>query len=464
MAEMFPLFKNNDNIEEGLSDKCKSILSKCNNPHIICFYGDARLGKSTKLNQIINGTISDNYYSLQEPFKTKLEIHTTQTKGCDFYGPVKVKDLIERNEIDINELEGFDKNNLNDELFFVDTEGLKSIDIITKTCVTGILTILQIASIKILYIAILENKKFDEAAKNSKLSNILKLFDNESETIVLIRDVILSDEFNNYHQINEDLKNQKPFFIEKIGNYLKQMKAKNPISDCELLPSFELAKNNNNDYSISYKMQMSNLISTFLLKIKNNNINGSRLIEIINELLDIFKQVEDIEIMRNTDNALDSILKRTFEQKVKKFYLEIIEQINQCNAEIIKLENNNEEIKNYLIKYIKDEIKDIWDMYYDSIKSGIDNIIENYRFQINIEILKTSKKIEKNINAEINSILKISGNEEINEFFSKFTFFEQINKNDIDILIKKIMDNFFNKFEKEFKCSLKTIKLKFKNI
>ena len=137
MAEMFPLFKNNDNIEEGLSDKCKSILSKCNNPHIICFYGDARLGKSTKLNQIINGTISDNYYSLNSPFKTKLEIHTTQTKGCDFYGPVKVKDLIKRNEIEINELEGFDKNNLNDELFFVDTEGLKSIDIVTKTCITG---------------------------------------------------------------------------------------------------------------------------------------------------------------------------------------------------------------------------------------------------------------------------------------------------------------------------------------
>ena len=460
MAEMFPLFKNNDNIEEGLSDKCKSILSKCNNPHIICFYGDARLGKSTKLNQIINGTISDNYYSLHEPFKTKLEIHTTQTKGCDFYGPVKVKDLIDRNEIDIKELEGFDKNNLNDELFFVDTEGLKSIDIVTKTCITGILTILQIASIKILYIPILLNEKFDEAAKNSKLSNILKLFDNESETIVLIRDVILSDEFNNYHQINEDLKNQKPFFIEKIGNYFKQMKAKNPISDCELLPSFEKAKNNNNDYSISYKMQMSNLISTFLLKIKNNNINGSKLIEIINELLDIFKQVEDIEIMRNTDNALDSILKRTFEQKVKKLYLEIKEQINQCNAEILKLENNNEEIKNYLIKYIKDEIKDIWDMYYDSIKSEIDNIIENYRFQINIEILKTSKKIEENINAEINSLLKISGNEDINEFFSKFTFFEQINKNDIDILIKKIMDNFFNKFEKEFKCFSEDYKIK----
>ena len=152
MAEMFPLFKNNDKIEDGISDKCKSILSQCNNPHIICFYGDARLGKSTKLNQIINGIKKENYYSFQEPFKTKLEIHTTQTKGCDFFGPVKIKELIDRNDIDINELEGFDRNMMDDELFFVDTEGLKSIGAVTNTCIAGILTILQIASIKILYI------------------------------------------------------------------------------------------------------------------------------------------------------------------------------------------------------------------------------------------------------------------------------------------------------------------------
>ena len=141
MAEMFPLFKNNDNIEEGISEKFISILSQSNNPHIICVYGDARLGKSTKLNQIINGTTSENYYSLHGPFKTKLEIHTTQTKGCDFYGPIKIKDLLDRNEIDINELEGFNRNIINYELFFVDTEGLKSIEKGTKTCIVGILTI-----------------------------------------------------------------------------------------------------------------------------------------------------------------------------------------------------------------------------------------------------------------------------------------------------------------------------------
>ena len=451
MAKMFPLFKNNDNIEEGISDECKSALSQSNNPHIICVYGDARLGKSTKLNQIINGTTSENYYSLRGPFKTKLEIHTTQTKGCDLFGPIKVKDLIDRNEIDINELSGFDKKILNDELFFVDTEGLKSIGEVTNTCIAGILTILQIASIKILYIATLDEKQLEDVAKNSKLSNILKLSKEDSETIVLIRDVPVNDECNNYAQINEDLQNQKSIFLENINQFFDKLHANKAI--CELLPNYELAKKNQEDFSMSYKMQMNNLISTILVGIKNNNINGLKLIEIINELIDIFKQVKDFEkIKNNTNDALNTILKGTFEQKVEKFYSEIKNQINQYNDEIIKLKNKIEELKDYLIKFIKNEMKEIWDIYYDLIKTEVDNIIEKYRLKLNNDILNVIQKIKDKINEEINFILKISNNKEIDDYFSKYHFFEEIKKNDIDNLINKIIDNFLNKFEKELNC------------
>ena len=143
MIETFPLFKNNDNIEEGISDKFISVLSQCSNPHIISISGDARLGKSTKLNEIINGIKTNNYYSLEEPIKTKTYKNITHT--CDFYGPIRVKDLLERNLIDINSIPEFDKNILNDEIFFVETEGLKS-----KNCLSGILSILQLASINIM--------------------------------------------------------------------------------------------------------------------------------------------------------------------------------------------------------------------------------------------------------------------------------------------------------------------------
>ena len=160
MAEVFPLFENNE-----ISNKFISILSKCNNPHFICLYGDARIGKSTKLNQIINGTSSNNYYSLQGPFKIKSRTNIIQTKGCDFYGPINVKNLIDKNEIDIDELDEFDKNILNDELFLVDTEGLNFIDASDRTNIAGILSILQIACINILYMPTIEKEKLEETAK-----------------------------------------------------------------------------------------------------------------------------------------------------------------------------------------------------------------------------------------------------------------------------------------------------------
>ena len=144
--KFFNLFKDDNDIEKGISDDLLKIFKTSKNPHIICIYGDARLGKSTKMNQIVNGTKSIDYFKLKTPFKTRVEMHTTETKGCNFYGPIKVKDIINNNDLDINE---FDKNIINDDLFFVDTEGLKSIDPITKAFVSGILTILQIASIKI---------------------------------------------------------------------------------------------------------------------------------------------------------------------------------------------------------------------------------------------------------------------------------------------------------------------------
>ena len=451
MAEMFPLFKNNDNIEEGLSDKFISKLSQCNNPHIICVYGDARLGKSTKLNQIINGTISNNYYSLREPFKTKLEIHTTQTKGCDFYGPVKVRDLIDRNEIDINDLEGFDRNILNHELFFVDTEGLKSIDIATKTCIAGILTILQISSINILYMPTLENEKFEEVAKNSKLSNILRIFDNVSETIVLIRDVPINDEYKTYLQIDAELNNnQKGIFTEKIGKFFDKLNAKRAI--CELLPNYELAKNNYEEYSLAYQMQMKNLIMTFLSKINNNDINGTRLIDIIKELIEIFKQVEDIDVMRNTDNALNSILKNTFEQKVNKFYDEIKDRITQLDRALIGLENNNQGIKDYLIDYTRNGLRETWDIYNDSIKNEVDNIIDKYQYKLSLDINSKSKEIQDKIIDEEKKILTLSQNNDVDGFFKKFTFFEEINQNQVDELIQKIINDFFAKLTNEFNC------------
>ena len=297
----------------------------------------------------------------------------------------------------------------------------------------------------------LENEKFEEVAKNSKLSNILKLFDNTSETIVLIRDVPIDDEYKTYLQIDAELNNnQKGIFTEKIGQFFDKLHTNRAI--CELLPNYELAKNDYEEYSLAYKMQMKNLIMTFLSKINNNNINGTRLIDIIKELIDIFKQVEDIDVMRNTDNALNSILKKTFDKKVENFYKEIKDKITQLDKALIGLENNNKGIKDYLTDYIRNGLRETWDIYNDSIKNEVDNIIDIYQYKISLDILSKSKEIQGKIKDALINTVTLSKNKEVDEFFSKFTFFEEINQNQIDELIQKIINDFFAKFLKEFDC------------
>ena len=93
----FSTFKNNDNIEEGISEEFINILKKYKNPHIICIYGDARIGKN-------------NYFYLNKPFKTLRKVHTTMTKDCNFYGPINIEDIAKKN--------GLDKSKINDELLF----------------------------------------------------------------------------------------------------------------------------------------------------------------------------------------------------------------------------------------------------------------------------------------------------------------------------------------------------------
>ena len=43
---IFQLFKDNEKLEEGLSDNFIEILKKCSNPHLINIYGDDKFEKN----------------------------------------------------------------------------------------------------------------------------------------------------------------------------------------------------------------------------------------------------------------------------------------------------------------------------------------------------------------------------------------------------------------------------------
>ena len=435
--KFFNLFKDDNDIEKGISDDLFKIFKASHNPHIICIYGDTRLGKSTKMNQIVNGTKSADYFKLKTPFKTRVELHTTETKGCNFYGPIKVKDIIDNNDLDINE---FDKNIINDDLFFVDTEGLKSIDPITKAFVSGILTILQIATIKILYIPILNNEKLEEISKNTKLSNILKLYENLSETIVLIRDIQLQ-EGNDINQMRLELYEQKEICQNKINDYLNKLKEKNAI--CEVLPNYELAKRNIDKYQDCYKEQMHNLIFSIISNIKQNpNLTGIKITQLIKEFLDIFKKVKNIESLRNAEIAINQIILSLFKNKLEQIYTNI-KQGNLFNY-LLSLGDNINNIKNYIINSIKIDMKNTWDFFYDTIKQDIDMQLDKYSSQILNDITKYYYKMKEKIQKDFDIFLNKIKNE-YNIFLSKFNFIEQINKNELYSSVNKKINSFVNK-------------------
>ena len=452
----FPLFKNNDNIEEGISEEFVEILKKCHHPHIICIYGDARIGKSTKMNQIINGTLNNNYFNLKKPFKTLTEIHTTMTKGCNFYGPIKIEDIAQCNNIDKNEIK---KEILKDELFFVDTEGLKTIDHTTKSCVSGILTILQISSIKILYIQNLANDKFEDIVKNSKLSNILNLFNNENKIIVLIRDVQLNEKKKDERRINQELDHQRMVIEDKINNYIQNLEANINVI-CHILPSYELASNQIEPFPECYKEQMRDLVYSILTNIKEKaDLNGLKLIDIIKEFFDIFKKVKDIEQMKNTEDAINVILSELFKEKINIVYKDICNKIDNFDLTVINLGSNIDKINEYFIQKIQSQLQNTWNFFNKLIKKDINQQIEMFNGKIQ-GIIKSKIENEKlKLIKDVVEMKNINNYENIVNYLKKLHFREKNKKEEIN----KMMDQKIKLFTDKNKQILNYLNLTDKN-
>ena len=122
-----------------------------------------------------------------------------------------------------------------------------------------------------------------------------------------------------------------------------------------------------------------------------------------------------------------------------------------------------DEILQYLINYLKNELKDSWNIYYDSIKSDVDNVLENCQLTLNSDIIKTIQEIKDKISDATYSVINIKENKEINDYFSKINFYEEVNHNDINNIVKKIIDSFISKYKKEFECFEKKYEQDIKN-
>ena len=438
----FQLFKNIDNIEEGISDYFINILKNCSNPHIICMYGDSKIGKTSKLNQIINGINSSNYFNLKEPFEKHEESESDISKIKDnnkIYGPININYLIQNNDIKETEIS---KDIINDQLFFVE---LNNIEEINNSNLYSFLTILQFSSVRILNTYNIDKVKLEEIDKLEKLSHLLNISNNEGKAISLISGFPLNEKEES--KMIQEIKNQKNIINNQIDSYYKKINSDSKVT-CEILPSYNLALNDLGDYAKCYKYQMKNLILSIISNLKyNKEINGSILLDIINESIEKIKKIKTIENIQNTGNIINIIILELFKEKVNTIYLNIIDKINKFDKNIICMKGKNSLIQNYIINEIKNELKNNWDIYDKVIHNEICIIIEINTLKIHLAINEIFDKIKNDINKEIILISNIKDNNKLLEFFSKFHYKEEININDINNIIEQEIKSLISKYE-----------------
>ena len=160
-------FITENNGQLSLNKEVINMISNSINPRFILFYGKTRLGKSTTLNKLIKGNLDSWKFINKKQFNSTDSINSV-TKGCDIFGPIKIKELIKRHNIkDLLIEEDFD-------VFFCDTEGIESLDSIQKTTITGILTLLQVCNISVFMIhKFCSGNDFKEIYSQIQLSKIL---------------------------------------------------------------------------------------------------------------------------------------------------------------------------------------------------------------------------------------------------------------------------------------------------
>lgn len=455
---LFKLFKYSDDIEEGLSQNFVEALKICLHPQIISIYGSDSIGKSTKINQIINGTYSENYFDIQGPFKTPKEdlniIKNKTEESCNIFGPIKVKDIIKNNNIDENKIS---KDIIDNELFFVDSE---------MSHIFELLVFLQISSIKILYLSDIDLIKLEEFEKNEKLKYFLNIFDKETKNIFLIKDCILNrklEEEKEQGEFKKELENKKNMIENKVNNYLKNENVNITNLLFEILPSYELAVNNIGNYPSCYKSQMESLVLSICSNIKNNKeLNGEKLLNEINKVIDVIKTIKDKK-MKNVNKALDLVILELFKEKNNKICPNIIEKVNNLDENIIKLflSEKNDKIKEYLINELKNELKDSFEFYDKFIHDDISEVLEINKLHIIIKIKEIFDKNKNDINKEILELSEINKNEKIYEIISKCHYREQINMDEINNIIEEIIKSFLDK-NKQFLTCLEILEKNYK--
>ena len=426
--------KNNENINEGINEAIVNKIKQSNNPHLLFINGKPLGSKSKFLNQLLAGfqennekENDNNYFSLNEPFKI-------QHGKIKIFCKIKLSELLKRNCCK-------KYNNMEDaDLFIVDSAGLNSLKEYTSAYISGILTLLQVSSIKIFFIGKKEMEDVKNAEKLIKLSDVVN-YKNQNQSIQKIVLLKKNASFDRKIKKIDDILTALNKSNSNIQDLFYQNLDDNNIPnniEFSSLPDFDRASDNK-EYGLAYKECMKNLAIKIGKSVQNNINNKSDLIKKINFFINFFGKINNITQLNN----LGEVFEKTFEQKAGEYFGEINNNIcnliNNMNDEIFLCEKRLENVYSFINNIINNNKKIEMEILMNSIPKKIEILKKYLSFQIlNKLIMKLSDYIE-NKKVKISNSIK---NQNINELIS-------IIKNSAyqDGITQEIINQYYDKYK-----------------
>ena len=347
MIEPF-IVQHENNIE--INQKAINMLKSLKNPHVVIIIGKAGEGKSTTLNQLIDGlNIQDLQFINSKHFKTGYT-PSHITEGCDMYFSVKLHDLLNSFHVSTNDSEDAD-------IIFVDTEGFDSLDGSSMFLVPGILTILQLST-EVIYFTVScpSAQNLRDIRDNEKLTTSLK-------NLVKIQDpekVVYGAKYNlnrNYNksdpleikkrQLNDERYNFQRYYEEKLQTktILGPFDQENQPDQHD--PILHVYWDSLKDLALSIKESV----------IKRGQQDGYSMANSIKTLFDFFKEYGNSnEDTQDFNEIVKHIFIKSLEKQIGEIKQQIESRLDEDYSLCIKLKAGEEKAANLILHEISAKI------------------------------------------------------------------------------------------------------------
>ena len=326
------------------------------------------------------------------------------------------------------------------DLFIVDTEGLNSLGGNTSACISGILTLLQVSTIKIYFVGDIETKDVVNAEQLIKLSDVVnyKSQNYSSQKIFLLKkNASIDRRIKKKDEILAALNKSRNQIQNLIYQNLDNKNISN-IIQYFCLPNFDRASDNK-EYELAYKESMKNLTIEIGKSVQNKITNSSDLKRKIDFFISFFGKINNITQINNLGEVFEEI----FEQKAEEYFKEInnifCNLINNMDAQIIQYKGSLENIHNFINSFINKNKKIEMEILMNSIPKKIENLKKNLSLEIYNKLMAKISDFIKKQNIEISNSIK---NHHVNELISVIE-----NCNYQEEITQEKINNYYNNFK-----------------